>query len=176
MSNDFRRHRLADRRWPAVCSGVPDTTTVRRLRVAAYAIIIEDQKILLTHWVSPHGNHWTLPGGGVEHGEDPHEAAVREVAEETGYQMEIDQLLGIDNYHRRYDRADGRVIDQHSVRVIYAGRVVGGELRNEVDGSSDEAAWVPLAELDQLKRDTRPDLIDAGLALARVRPPNGRPH
>jgi 8-oxo-dGTP diphosphatase len=153
---------------------VPDTTTVRRLRVAAYAIIIDDEKILLTHWVSPFGNHWTLPGGGLEHGEDPYEAVVREVAEETGYHFAVDHLLGIDNYHRRYDRPEGRVIDQHSIRLLYAGRVVGGELRNEVDGSSDEAAWVPLSEVDKLERDTRPDLIDAGLTLARVRPPDGR--
>jgi len=43
-------------------------------RLAAYAVCIEDGRVLLARYVSPAGkSSWTLPGGRVEHGEDPFE-------------------------------------------------------------------------------------------------------
>lgn len=55
-------------------------------RLAAYAVCVEDGRVLLARYVSPQGEGtwWTLPGGKVEHAEDPFEAVTREVAEETG--------------------------------------------------------------------------------------------
>jgi hypothetical protein len=38
----------------------------------------------------------------------------------------------------------------YAMRVVYRGTVLGGELRNEVGGSSDEARWFPLAEVPRL--------------------------
>ncbi|MEU4797540.1 NUDIX domain-containing protein [Streptomyces sp. NPDC023327] len=63
-------------------------------RLAAYAVCIEDGRVLLAHHVS--GN-WTLPGGRFEHGEDPFNAVVREVAEETGCVGVVERLLGVDS-------------------------------------------------------------------------------
>ena len=55
------------------------------LRLAAYAVCIEDGRVLLARHVPPKGEtNWTLPGGRVEHAEDPFDAVIREVAEETG--------------------------------------------------------------------------------------------
>ena len=42
------------------------------------------------------------------------------------------------------------------------GRVIGGRLRNEVDGSTDEARWFPLSEVPAL---ARVDLVDIGLRM-----------
>ncbi len=54
-------------------------------RLAAYAVCIEDERVLLARHVSPTGEStWSLPGGKVEHAEDPFDAVIREVAEETG--------------------------------------------------------------------------------------------
>lgn len=50
-------------------------------RLAAYAGCDEDGRVLLAHHAS---RNWTLPGGRVEHAEDPFDAVIREVAEETG--------------------------------------------------------------------------------------------
>jgi ADP-ribose pyrophosphatase YjhB (NUDIX family) len=71
-------------------------------RLAAYAVCIEDGRVLLARYVSPAGeSSWTLPGGRVEHGEDPFDAVTREVAEETGCDAVVERLLGVDSRVRR---------------------------------------------------------------------------
>jgi 8-oxo-dGTP pyrophosphatase MutT (NUDIX family) len=79
--------------------------TPQRLRLAAYAVCLRQDRLLLARYVSPDGaqRHWTLPGGKVEHAEDPYDAVVREVAEETGYQVEVERLLGVDSRPRHAD-------------------------------------------------------------------------
>lgn len=68
-----------------------------------------------------HGERlWTLPGGGVEHGEDPYHAVIREVEEETGYAIEVERLLGVHSARRTYPRGRFAVADHHTVRVMYA--------------------------------------------------------
>ena len=135
-------------------------------RVAAYAVIVESGRVLLPHWVEGGRSGWTLPGGGIDPGEHPADAAVREVLEETGYHVVLDELLGIDSHvilaADRLDPADG---DLHGVRVVYRAHVVGGELRDEVDGSTDTAAWFELAEIDGLDR---VELVDIALRMAGV--------
>ncbi|MEU7835888.1 NUDIX domain-containing protein [Nonomuraea sp. NPDC049129] len=65
-------------------------------RLAAYAVCIEGRRVLLARHVPPIGESaWTLPGGRVEHGEDPFDAVIREVAEETGYDEVVERLLGV---------------------------------------------------------------------------------
>ena len=67
-------------------------------RLAAYAVCIEDGRVLLARHVPPDGEtNWTLPGGKVEHAEDPFDAVIREVAEETGYDAVVERLLGVDS-------------------------------------------------------------------------------
>src|SRR5215468_9794779 len=65
-------------------------------KVAAIALIEESGKILLVkRGVSPEKGKWSLPGGYVEYGEDPAEAAIREVVEETGLIVEGVRLLDV---------------------------------------------------------------------------------
>lgn len=142
------------------------------LRVAAYAVCIDDGRLLLARYVGHGPPHWTLPGGGVEHGEDPYDAVIREVAEETGYAVEVERLLGVQSARRMYPRPRLRSADHQTIRVFYAARIVGGALRNEVGGSTDLAEWVPLERLDEVAAQ-RSDLIDAGLVLNRDRPATG---
>ncbi|MFC3577597.1 NUDIX hydrolase [Streptomyces yaanensis] len=144
----------------------------KKLRVAAYAICVRDDQLLLARGPAPDGTpEWMLPGGGMEHGEDPYDTVVREVEEETGYRIELTGLLGVDSRRHHFRRGFGRTVDHHGVRLLYEGRVVGGELRNEVGGSTDLAAWQDLSAVPGL---TRVGLVDAGLALWRQRPAAGR--
>jgi 8-oxo-dGTP diphosphatase len=134
------------------------------IRVAAYGVIVDGTRILLAHWNENGRTGWTLPGGGLEEGEDPADAAVREIAEETGYRGELDELLGIDSHIVAADDrldASGRAL--HALRIVYRAHVAGGELTNELDGSTDEAAWFELAEVATLHR---VGLVDVGLRLA----------
>jgi ADP-ribose pyrophosphatase YjhB (NUDIX family) len=145
----------------------------KTLRVAAYAVCVRDGRLLLARSPAPDGTpEWVLPGGGMEHGEDPHDTVVRELEEETGYRVEVTGLLGVDSSRRTFRREGLRgPVDHHGVRIVYEGRVVGGELRNEVDGSTDMAAW---HDLDAVPDLTRIRLVDVALRLWRERPVNGR--
>jgi ADP-ribose pyrophosphatase YjhB (NUDIX family) len=92
---------------------------------------------------------WTLPGGGLGFGEDPVAGATREVLEETGYAVLPGAIVGI-----RSDVLEpAQTISGHRVQtvgIVYRGEITGGDLLTEFEGSTDLAAWVPLAELDDL--------------------------
>ncbi|WP_125776137.1 NUDIX hydrolase [Antribacter gilvus] len=135
------------------------------LRVAAYAVITDDAgRMLLPHWSEGGRSGWTLPGGGIDPGEDPADAAVREVLEETGYHVELDELLGVDSIVIPVERrVFGRSSAMHGIRVVYRAHVVGGELTVERDGSTDDVAWHSPQEVDALDR---VELVDAARRMA----------
>lgn len=121
-------------------------------RTAAYAVIVRDDEVLLSYWNGerfPEKAAWSLPGGGVDFGEQIEAGLVREVYEETGYEAEITGFLMTHSYTWD-DESDGR--PAKAVRVVFLARVVGGELGTvEVDGSTDYAEWVKIDEVKNLK-------------------------
>jgi 8-oxo-dGTP diphosphatase len=127
-------------------------TTPKRQRVAAYAVIVRDDQILLSR-LSPMVTSeelWTLPGGGLDHGEDPRHAVVREVHEETGLDAEVSDTARVYSAHMPQAWRSGRRVDAHAVRIVYEGWVAPGSPEPrvvEVDGSTMEAAWLPLADV-----------------------------
>jgi 8-oxo-dGTP diphosphatase len=133
-------------------------------RLAAYAVVVDDRdRILLALWNEADRPYWTLPGGGVELLESIEDGAVREVREETGYDVELVRLLGVDTL---VVPPDERTVDRdrwfRGVRVVYEARITGGTLQDEVDGTTDEARWIPLADVPDLPR---VELVDVGLRL-----------
>ena len=134
------------------------------IRVAAYGVLIEDDKILLAHWREAGHSGWTLPGGGIDPGEHPADAAVREIFEETGYTAELDGLLGVDSFvaqpENRINPHATRPL--HGLRIVYRAHVTGGVLTDELEGSTDTAAWHPLRDVPSLKRVS---LVDIALAM-----------
>ncbi|MDX2679487.1 NUDIX hydrolase [Streptomyces sp. NY05-11A] len=145
----------------------------KKLRVAAYAVCVRDGQVLLARSPAPDGTpEWVLPGGGMEHGEDPLDTVVRELDEESGYRVEVTGLLGMDSSRRVLRREGLRgPRDHHGLRIVYEARIVGGELRYEVNGSTDLAAW---HDLDAVADLARVRLVDVALRLWRERPVDGR--
>jgi ADP-ribose pyrophosphatase YjhB (NUDIX family) len=150
----------------------PVAEGLRRVtRLAAYGVIVRDGRLLLCH-ISP-GNQgeglWTLPGGGLDFGEPPEAGVVREVEEETGLVAEIAGPPVIYSDTGVWIRRSGNVRFHH-LRFVYPMRVVGGEERLEVDGSTDAFAWVPLeAVRERDLGDLVPRVLE-GLALPGSKP------
>ncbi|WP_217213675.1 NUDIX hydrolase [Streptomyces sp. AC550_RSS872] len=135
-------------------------------RLAAYAVCIEGGRVLLAHHAS---DNWTLPGGRVEHAEDPFDTVVREVAEETGCSAVVERLLGVDS--RVIPAAVARAgIEHQNVGVFYQVRITGGRLRPEPNGETVESVWTPIPDVVRLRRSS---LVDVGLALAQTLPVTG---
>ena len=112
-----------------------------RVRVAAYVLCQDDAgRVLLCH-IAPSvgvGDIWTLPGGGLDFGEAPADGALRELSEETGLRGEIVDLLDVSD--RLFTPSHSKE-PLHAIRIVYRARVVGGELQDELDGSTDMARW-----------------------------------
>jgi 8-oxo-dGTP diphosphatase len=154
-----------DARWHAlddVLSGrVPVVQLVRdaleahlpakRQRLAAKALIRRGDQVLLARLSANavETGRWTLPGGGVDHGESPETALVREVAEETGLVAVPGALLGVNDKHLTGNAPDGRLEDFHAVNLVYEAEVPADQepAVREVDGTTDAVRWVEVADI-----------------------------
>ena len=136
----------------------------QRISLRAYAVIVEDGKILLCRLGSSSCDPglWTLPGGGADFGESPVEACRREVMEETGHTVEVEDEAYVNS--QLWENEDDR---HQSVRFLFRARVAGGTLTNESDGTTDLATWVDLGEVTELPR---ADIVDFALQLVAVEP------
>lgn len=127
----------------------------RLQRLAAYGLCLRDTaepEVLLTR-ISAKGHHagaWTLPGGGVRHGEQPSETVSRELMEECGLTGRVGPLLGIHDLHFTGVAPSGRTEDFHGIHLIYRVDVAGQEPPRviEQDGTTDDAAWIPLRRIE----------------------------
>jgi acetyl-CoA carboxylase carboxyl transferase subunit beta len=129
----------------------PKAQQEKRPPVECAGAVVRDEAgrvLLVRRGHEPSAGRWSVPGGRIEAGETPAEAAVREVAEETGLQVEVGSLL------LTVDLAGGfRVYD-------FEATVVGGDLRAGDDAddvrwcTEDELARLPLSPglLDELRR------------------------
>jgi 8-oxo-dGTP diphosphatase len=126
----------------------------RVTRLAAYGVIRRCEAVLLCRIspAYPAAGVWTLPGGGIEFGETPDAAAVREVEEETGLVARITGEPAILSHTGTWAPTARRptAISYHHVRFVYPMEVVGGSERMEVDGSTDACGWFTVQQIADL--------------------------
>ena len=120
----------------------PDPSQTRRTGVDA-AVFDDAGRILLQR--RSDFNVWGLPGGSIEVGETLEQAAVREVKEESGYDVKVVRLIGAysDPRHTTARYPSGDVV--HYVSLVFECRVTGGRLRTDEESSG--MAWFAQGEL-----------------------------
>lgn len=137
---------------PMVTAALEAHLPLQRQRLAAKALVRRGDTVLLARLSSRavESGRWTLPGGGVDHGEPPARALVRELAEETGLSATVGALLGVNDKHLTGNAPDGRYEDFHAVNLVYAAQVPEDiEPRVvESDGTTDAVAWVAVADIE----------------------------
>jgi 8-oxo-dGTP pyrophosphatase MutT (NUDIX family) len=107
---------------------------------AAVALFDGDGRILLLR--RKDNDKWTMPGGTMDFGESLGQCAVREVREETGFDVDLSGLIGTytdPNILIAY--SDGEVRQEFT--LVYAAKIKGGELA--IDHESKEAVWVSIS-------------------------------
>ena len=151
-------------------------TPVLRQRIGAYGILTRTDRgaheLLLTR-ISPTdygAGMWTLPGGGIDHGEHPDDAVVREVYEETSLQVRVRAVHTVTSLHVVGHNRNGVLEDFQGVGIIYSVAAVPGSdldaLRVvEEDSSTDLVEWVPL---DQVADRQLTNVAHGALALLRA--------
>jgi 8-oxo-dGTP diphosphatase len=126
---------------------------LQRTRVGAYGIVVDGTRILLTQLaLGADRGRWNLPGGGLDHGETPESALVREVREEAGLVVDSPVLFTVFTSQTVWAREGGESEDIHYVGIVFRARFAGGELRATGDGGSCSGArWFELADLTSVE-------------------------
>jgi len=122
-----------------------------KIPIRPATIIIKNEKILAVK--SKYGNEefYLFPGGGIKKGETIVQAAIRETLEETGYLVEIDKPLYINEY---IDLKSSRRV----VNIFFLARIkkfVGTKTNDK--GKVKSIEWIPIKDL--VKIDLKPEFI-----------------
>ena len=125
---------MSDRRYPA------------RPIVGVGTVVLDgDMVLMIQRGKPPRQGSWSLPGGAQELGETIHEAARREVREETGLEIEILGLIDVVDSVR--PDADDK-IEYHYTLIDVAGHAVGGTLM--AGGDAQDCRWFTRPEIDAM--------------------------
>ncbi|MYS95401.1 MULTISPECIES: NUDIX hydrolase [Streptomyces] len=125
--------------------------TLPQTIVASCVLLLDaEDRILLLRYAEgePGAGLWGLPGGMLDHGEDPFGAACRELHEETGIVLDrAPRFIGYD--HRADVKGTGPVIDFY----FHGGRVAPGQTVRR-SGEHDRDGLFALADLESLSLST----------------------
>ena len=104
------------------------------------AVIRDGALLMVKRGRGPNAGLWAIPGGKVDYGESMQQAAVRELREETGIDVELEGVIWVGDAI-----GPGDPPAWHHTLVDYRGRMIGGTL--EAADDAEEVAWVPLGQV-----------------------------
>ena len=122
------------------------------MRIRAAGLVIKNSKLLIIHRFRDGEEYWVLPGGGVDEGETPQEAVIREIKEETSIeaQLKSNELIFKDQY---------AVQGETSEHQIFVLEYISGEPQLSKDSievsktteqNTYEPMWVDLKDIESL--------------------------
>ena len=110
------------------------TLKVKDMIVAAGGVVLQNGRVLLVH--RPRYNDWSLPKGKLDDGESPLETAIREVREETGYEVEPGEFVG----------SCGYIVKGQPKTVLYWAMTPRKQFEIEDREEVSELVWLTVAE------------------------------
>ena len=110
------------------------------IRNSVKAIIIQDNKLLVTKLQDEDGMYYLLPGGGQEVGEKMHDTVIRECMEETGFVVEVQELMFI--------RECFLVPGIHRVEMMFRCHVIGESQITNMDPNQLDVEWIDMDKIE----------------------------
>lgn len=141
---------------------------IRYQRVAAYAVVRSARGYLMTELSqrTSRPGSWGLPGGGIEPGEEPDDAVLREVWEETGQHVQLRSSRAVITQHWVGRAPSGRLEDYHAIRLVYDAVCLRptDPVVHDIGGTTASAAWMDPEQLvtATITSWARPLLSDVG--------------
>ncbi len=120
----------------------------KKTRVGAYAWIqFEGKTLMVKQAIGPNAGKWSLPGGGIEFGEAPIPALIRELKEECSLEISHQDLLLLDSLGAltTWGNVDGTIVDCHWVGILYEVKIDEVQ-KNQIhyhgdNESAEETRW-----------------------------------
>lgn len=139
----------------------------RPIPAVGVAVVRDGDLLLVRRGRGANAGLWAIPGGKVEYGESMRAAAIREVREETGIDVELGEVIWVGDA-----LGPGDPPAWHYTLVDYFGRMIGGVLQAADDAR--EVAWIPLKSALELPlTPTMPDLVAVLLEEGETHDPIG---
>ncbi|MGI8314232.1 NUDIX hydrolase [Halobacillus mangrovi] len=108
---------------------------MKRVDVAYVLLLNEKDQVLMVKNKGRKESYFTLPGGAVEDGETLKQAAIREVIEETGLIVEVDQIFSL-------SEAFVEERGHHAVFFTFTGEIIGGKIRISFPEEIEDIRWI----------------------------------
>ena len=117
-----------------------DTLLQPRVGVGAFILDDDNRILLLLRNRAPERDHWSIAGGKVDYMETLEDAVIREVKEELGVDVVVEDLLCVTNHILPAE-------NQHWVAPCFLVRIVGGVVENQEPEATQAIGWFALDNL-----------------------------